>query len=86
MPAGKLNYLVIYEGESQIYGSASKNVALESPPPTGLTLDEKHIYFVTHHPDTGEVVVHELPREEVLTAEVKVKKSKNVQEENLPKT
>jgi hypothetical protein len=36
--------------------------------------------FVTFRPDTGELVVHELPREEVIEAEL-VEKKKNAKEE-----
>lgn len=66
MAANRCNYLVIYDGESQIYGCGSKEVALATPPPSpDIPLESKHIYFVTHHPDTGEVLAHELPPDEV---------------------
>lgn len=66
---------------SQIYGCGSKQIAMESPPPTGLSLEAKRVYFITLHPDTGEVVVHEVPHEDVLSAEIKYPKRKNDGEE-----
>lgn len=76
MPANRTNYIVWYDGESQVYASGSKEIALETPPPEGLTLESKHIGFITHRPDDDCVVVHEIPQEEVLTAEIKEKKKK----------
>lgn len=80
MPAQRTNYIVIYEGESQIYASGKKEIALETPPPTGHSIEDKHIYFITHRPDDGEVVLHEVPREEVLSAELKIKETKKKDE------
>lgn len=82
MPASKVNYLVIYSGESQVYGSGSKEIALQSPPPSGLSLEDKRVLFVTFQPDSDELSVHMLPQEEVMNAEIKypTKKEKNVEE------
>lgn len=75
MAAGKLNYIVVYKNSSQVYGSASKKIALESAPPEGCKLEDKRILFVTYEPDSEEISVHQIPQEEILTAEIKEKKS-----------
>lgn len=64
MPASKLNYLVVYENHSQVYGSASKKVAIDSPPPDGLTYDDKNIFFVTFEPDSGDLCIYKVDNEE----------------------
>ena len=46
MAASKLNYIVLYEGISQVYGCSSKKIAIESPPPAGVGQDKKKIYFI----------------------------------------
>ncbi|MCA1807547.1 MAG: hypothetical protein LC687_06850, partial [Actinobacteria bacterium] len=63
MPASKCNYLVLYDTESQVYGSATKKVALESPPPEGVPLENKRVFFITYAPDKGELSVHKLDQE-----------------------
>jgi hypothetical protein len=73
MAAGKLNYIVVYKNTSQVYGSASKKIALESPPPDGCKLEDKRVYFITNEPDTGELAVYKVPQEEVSNAEIKEK-------------
>lgn len=81
MPANRMNYIVTYDGESQIYGSGSKEIALETPPPDGLTIESKRIFFITQRPEDAEVVLHEVPREEVLTAELKIRKTKKKEDD-----
>lgn len=76
MPANKLNYLVVYIGESQVYGSGSKQIALETAPPSGMSLEDKRILFVTYEPDNEVLSVHPLPQEEVMNAEIKQPKKK----------
>lgn len=75
MAAGKLNYIVVHKKSSQVYGSASKKIALESAPPEGFTLDDKRVYFITHEPDSGNLAVYQVPQEEVVNAEIKEKKA-----------
>jgi len=70
MPANKTNFLVIYEGCSQVYGAGSEKIALASPPPSGYSIEDKHILFVTYEPDNEKLSVHEIPREKVETAEI----------------
>lgn len=77
MPANRTNYVVWYDGESQIYASGKKEIALETPPPAGRSIEDKHIGFITFRPDDGDIVIHEIPKEEVLNAELKVKEKKN---------
>ena len=81
MPANRTNYIVVYDGESQIYASGGKDIALETPPPSGHTIEEKRVFFISHRPDDGEIVLHELPRDEVLNAELKHPKKKKKDEE-----
>lgn len=78
MAAQKLNYVILYKGESQVYGSASKDIALQSPPPAGVELTDKRILFITYQPDNEILSVHQVPIEEVMNAEIKypVKKVK----------
>lgn len=76
MPASKCNYLVVYESHPQVYASGTKTVALASPPPEGCELKDKHIFFITYDLDNDQVMVHQLPRDEVLNAEIKEKKKK----------
>lgn len=75
MAAGKLNYIVIYKNSSQVYGSASKKIALESAPPEGSKLEDKRILFVSYEPDNEQLAVYQVPQSEVLSAEIKEKKS-----------
>jgi hypothetical protein len=77
MAAGKLNYIVVYNGLSQVFGCASKKIALESAPPEGYSIEDKHILFVTFEPDSDNLCVYEVPKEEVLGAEIKKKKQEN---------
>jgi hypothetical protein len=77
MAAGKLNYIVTYEGLSQVFGCASKKIALESPPPEGYSLSQKKILFITFEPDKNNLCVYEVPKEEILGAEIKKKKNDN---------
>lgn len=77
MAAGKLNYLVIYKGLSQVYGCASKKIALESAPPEGYSLKDKKVLFVTFEPDSDNLCVYQVDDEEVQNAEIKKKKQEN---------
>lgn len=60
MPASKLNYIIVYNNHSQVYGSSSDKIAIESPPPEGLSQDDKHIFFITFEPDGKNIVVHKV--------------------------
>jgi len=60
MPASKLNYIIVYDNHSQVYGSSSDKIAIESPPPEGVSEKDKHIFFITYEPDTQNVCVHKL--------------------------
>lgn len=64
MPASKLNYLVIYDNHSQVYGTGTKKIALETPPPDGLTEIDKHVYFVTFEPDTKNICLSKVKENE----------------------
>lgn len=67
MPANRLNYIVVYRDESQVFGSASKEVALKTLPPENTPLEDKRVFFITYKPDEGVLSVHQVPQEEVLT-------------------
>lgn len=71
MAASRLGYIVIWEGQSQVFGCLSKEGALETPPPKGLEIEQKRVFFITHQPDNGVISVHEVPKDEVLDAELK---------------
>ncbi len=64
MPASKLNYLVVYKNHSQVYGSASKKIAEDSPPPEGFTSDDKNIFFVTFEPDSDNICLYKVTDQE----------------------
>lgn len=81
MPASKLNYLVAYRNDPQVFGSTSKEIALSSPPPEGSTLEDKRIWFISNEPDTGQIVKYEIPQDEILSAEIKEPKPKKKKEE-----
>lgn len=74
MAAGKLNYIITYKGLSQVYGCASKKIALESAPPDGYSLSDKRVFFVTFEPDNNELSVYRVEDSEVQNAEIKTKK------------
>ena len=76
MPASKTNYIVLYKHDSQVYSSSSKEIALSSPPPAGVSLEEKRVFFITYQPDNEVLSVHPVDQEEVLTAEIKWPKKK----------
>lgn len=63
MPASKLNYLVVYNNSSQVYGSASKKIAVETPPPEGSSQEDKNVFFITLEPDTGNICLHKIQEE-----------------------
>lgn len=58
MPASKLNYIVVYKNHSQVYGTSSSKIALDSPPPEGLTQEDKNIFFLTFEPDSNNICLH----------------------------
>jgi predicted GTPase len=70
MPANKMNFIVLYEGHSQIYGAGSEEIALASPPPKSCEIEQKHVFFITHEPDSDNLAVYEIARDKVLEAEI----------------
>lgn len=77
MAASRTSYLVTWEGHSQVFGCASKEGALETPPIAGCTMEQKKVFFITQQPDNGVLCVHEIPQEEVLAAELKFPKPRS---------
>ena len=76
MPANRMNFVVTYRTESQVYGTATEEIALETPPPDGISIEDKKIFFITQRPDDGTLVLHEIPPEKVRSAELKLPKPK----------
>lgn len=65
MPASKLNYLVVYNNHTQVYGCSSQKIAIESPPPEGSSIDDKNIFFITFEPDSQNISLHKLTEEQL---------------------
>jgi len=84
MAAQKLNYVILYKSESQVYGSASKDIALQSPPPEGVDISDKRILFITYQPDNEILSVHQIPIEEVMAAELKYPTKKVKEDDSSP--
>lgn len=82
MAASKVNYIVMYDGHSQVYGCSSKKIALESPPPEGCSLKNKKVLFITFEPDNNNLAVYKIADEEVQKAEIKAKVNKEKAIEN----
>lgn len=76
MAASKVNYIVLYNGHSQVYGCSSKKIALESAPPDGYSLKDKIILFITFEPDNNNLCVYKVSEEETMNADIKDKKRK----------
>ena len=76
MPASKLNYIVLYKNHSQVYGCASKKIALESPPPEGYTHEDKRILFATFEPDSNSFCVYPISSEDLAEEELDNKKER----------
>lgn len=76
MAASKVNYIVIYDGHSQVYGCSSKKIALESAPPEGCSIKDKKVLFVTFEPDNSNLSAYKVSDEEVFSADIKEKKEK----------
>lgn len=76
MAASKVNYIVIYDGHSQVYGCSSKKIALESAPPEGCSIKDKKVLFITFEPDNSNLSAYKVPDEEVFCADIKEKKEK----------
>lgn len=76
MGASSLNYLVVYRGTSQVFGTASKAIALKTAPPAGVPLEDKMVYFIANEPDNERMVWYRIPDDEVQSAEIEVKKTK----------
>lgn len=64
MPASKLNYIVVYKNHSQIYGSSTKKIAVDSPPPEGLSTEDKNIFFITFEPENDNICLHKIEEKE----------------------
>jgi hypothetical protein len=81
LAASKVNYIVIYDGHSQVYGCSSKKIALESAPPEGCSIKDKKVLFVTFEPDNSNLSAYKVSDEEVFSAEIKEKKEKKTDNE-----
>jgi hypothetical protein len=81
LAASKVNYIVIYDGHSQVYGCSSKKIALESAPPEGCSIKDKKVLFVTFEPDNSNLSAYKVSDEEVFSADIKEKKEKKTDNE-----
>ncbi len=81
MAASKVNYIVIYDGHSQVYGCSSKKIALESAPPEGCSIKDKKVLFVTFEPDNSNLSAYKVSDEEVFSADIKERKEKKTDNE-----
>lgn len=77
MPAARLNIIVLHKNDSQVYGASTKEIALKTPLPEGVPIEDRRAFFISLQPDTGELVVHRLPQEEVESAEIEIKKKRD---------
>lgn len=66
MPASKLNYLIVYPNHSQVYGSSSKKIAVDSPAPEGYNIEDKNIFFITFEPDSNNICLYKVNDQEEL--------------------
>jgi len=82
MPASKLNYIVVYKNHSQVYGCSSKKIAIESPPPDGYTEDDKRILFASFEPDTDNLCVYLVSKDDIFEEETEIKKNKKKVQKN----
>lgn len=64
MPASKLNYIVLYDNHSQVYGCSSLKVAKDSPVPEGMTEDNKKIFFIAYEPDNISISLYKIDKQE----------------------
>jgi hypothetical protein len=69
--ASRVNYILVHKGHSQIYGAASKEVALQTPLPPGVTIEDRVALFVAYQPDNEVLSVHRISPDEVRAAELK---------------
>jgi hypothetical protein len=81
LAASKVNYIVIYDGHSQVYGCSSKKIALESAPPEGCSIKDKKVLFVTFEPDNSNLSAYKVSDEEVFSADIKERKEKKTDNE-----
>ena len=63
-----------------MYGTATKKIALETPPPEEIPIEDKRILFVSFEPDNEVLTVHPIPQEEVINAELKYPTKKTKEE------
>lgn len=65
-----------FKGCGQVYGTASEQVALSTPPPTGYAPEDKRIFFISNEIDDGKLVVYELDQEKVLEEAIQANNEK----------
>jgi hypothetical protein len=76
MPAAKLDFLIAYKNSSQVFGCRDREVALTTPPPAGNEPSDKRVWFISHEPDSDNIVLRRISQETVekYTEERKTKK------------
>lgn len=81
MSAGKSNYIVIFKHDSQVYSAGTRIGALETPPPEGMTLEDKRVFFISYETDNENLCIYQIPKEEVMNAPLKIKEKKATSDE-----
>jgi len=70
MPASRVNYIVIHKTDSQVLGSASKDIALTTPLPEGVTIDDRIVGFITYEPDNERLCFYPISEDEIKSAQL----------------
>lgn len=65
MAANSCNYIIVYDGLSQIYGAATEAVALSTPLPKGVDIEDKKVFFLSYDVDNEKIMVYQLEKDKV---------------------
>lgn len=65
---------MVFKKDNQVWGAGTRESALETPPPDGMTLEDKRVFFVTYQTDNDSLVIHQIPKDEIMNAEIRHKK------------
>lgn len=80
--AVRTNYIIVFKQDNQVYGAGTRENALEMPPPDGMTLEDKRIFFLTYQTDNDSLVIHQMPKDEIVNAEIKLRKPREKKAES----
>lgn len=82
MPANRLNYIVLFEDTSQVYGSSSREVAMKSDPIDGYEIEDKQVFYITHDPDSNDLIIKRIPIEESIAEYKDIKQELAAEDED----